>query len=172
MITTKSLARRGNDETTQLQRQVAELTDRLRQVPSTFVAPVNASVLWRVIGGNILLTLGCIGINRRADAVAGSEMPAGTGGSSGDIISMPASSTVPVGLPNGVGIAQSVADGSFAWIVLDATNDPATPSTNLSVPSLVLNELLTLLPSTRILDKVVGGVTYRYSCRVPAPGTW
>jgi hypothetical protein len=59
------------------------------------------------------------------------------------------------------------------WLILDNTGSASLPSVNLAVPDLLANEIVALLISDfRYLDKVVGGVTYRYACRIPSPGWW
>ena len=126
-------------------------------------AAATPSPLYQVIGGNALTYLGKQGIVRRTDTVLGSELPAGTGGASGDIIVISANST-PAGLPNGVGVAQNLVTGAYVFVVLDAT-------TSASMPDLVRDDILQSTSSIN-LDRVVSGVTYRYVCFKPFAGWW
>ena len=126
-------------------------------------AATTPSPLYQVLGGNALTYLGKQGIVRRTDTVLGSELPAGTGGASGDIIVISANST-PAGLPNGVGVAQNLVTGAYVFVVLDAT-------TSASMPDLVRDDILQSTSSIN-LDRVVSGVTYRYVCFKPFAGWW
>lgn len=115
-------------------------------------APAAAS-LYVVVGGNILP--GCLtqGIQKRTDAVAGSELPIGTGGPG--IAVQVATGTPPSGLPNGVGVVRQIVTNTYTYALLDSGSGYADDAA-LGFP---INGGVTVN-----LDRVDGATTYRYPC--------
>ena len=135
--------------------RLAAMEAASRRVPARWQRNANPTPpLYFVVGGTVLPSGQTIGLVRRSDTVAGSEMPAGTGGSSGDILPQPAF-PFPSGLPNGIAIGQNVATLAYAFILCDARTTYAS-----NVP---MGHRL-YCGANVILDKVVSGVTYRYIC--------
>jgi hypothetical protein len=108
--------------------------------------------LYVVVGGNVLP--GCLtqGIQKRTDAVAGSELPVGTGGP-GIVIQEPF--PIPALIPNGVGVVRQVATNTYAFALLDVDSGYAE-DLGMGFPvngGVFVN-----------LDRVDGATTYRYPC--------
>ena len=88
-------------------------------------------------------------------------MPAGVGGTG--IVSMVAF-PIPVGLPDGVGVAVSLDGLSYIFVVNDLTGGN-------TAPDLVMTDDVIVVQATTVnLDKVVGTITYRYTCYRPTGG--
>ncbi len=145
-----------------LEARIATLEQTIRRIPSRFAGGgTSQSSLYQVIGGNTLTYLGKGGIKRRSDAVLGSELPAGAGGTG--IVSIPAY-PVPVGLPDGVGVAVSLDGISYIFVLNDVTSGN-------TAPDLVMTDDVIVVQATTVnLDKVVSSVTYRYTCYRPTGG--
>lgn len=140
-----------------------EALERLtRRIPSRFVGGGSSdpTALYRIIAGNVLPSIPGLGIARRTDTVLGSELPAGVGTG---VVLVPANPGA-VGLPNGVGVAQRVDDGSYVWVLNDATLATSTP--DLQYGDIIEQA------TVKNLDKVVGADTYRYVCLQPISGWW
>lgn len=164
MINLADINTRGKSQLDWALAEIDAMKQRLAMVPSTFVGEgASSSPLFQILGGNTITYLGKQGIARRTDAVAGSELPVGTGGVSGDTIIVPAN-PIPVGLPNGVGVALNVVTGIYSFVVLDSTTSAATPD-------LIRDDIIESI-ATLNLDKVSSGITYRYVCIRPVPGWW
>lgn len=143
-------------EITRLRQEIAL---RPIRVPTRSIVP-SESHLYMVVGGNILPSGQTVGVARRTDAVAGSEMPAGTGGSSGDTLIQPAY-PFPAGLPLGVGVGQHVFTLAYAFLLID---NHTTFASDLPLGRRAFTG------TTVNLDKIVGGVTYRYPCYLVISG--
>ena len=165
-----SLTPREMADMADLQRRLADAEARLRRMPVRFGrggsggSGAAATPIWQVFDGTLLTYINAPGIVRRTDTVLASEFPAGSGGTSGDTVEVPAWPSHPT-LPSGVGVLRQVnADGVYAFVVNDARQTVAGPD-------LVVGEIV-LSAGTVDLDVLSGGVTYRYVCHIPAPGWW
>lgn len=143
-----------------LQKRIDALERLTRFLPSRFGASSPALVpnLFILLGYNSLSGVSILGVQERTDAVLGSEMPAGVGGLPGDIVIVPASPSI-TGLPNGVGIAQRITTAEYVWVI----NDINCPISG----DLGAGQKITTGGQTVTLDKVSGGVTYRYILQIP-----
>lgn len=114
-------------------------------------APAPAG-LYIVVGGNLIP--GCLaqGVQKRTDAVAGSELPVGTGGPG---VVVQSAFPVPTGLPNGVGVMRQVGTGTHVFALLDSGS---------AYPGDVATPFAVVGGATVNLDRVVGSTTYRYPC--------
>lgn len=125
--------------------------------PGGSVTP--APNLFFIQGMNPLPGVGLLGIQKRTDTVLGSEMPAGTGGNSGDTIAIAASPSI-TGVPNGVGLAIRLGTtNGYVWVI----NDVRSPFAG----DLGAGQRMTSGGLQVNLDKVVSGITYRYVCEIP-----
>ena len=132
----------------------------IRTATRSFVQPPN---LYLVVGGNLLNGGNSIqfssGIARRTDLVTAAEFPAGSGGSPGDTVVVPAW-PMPTGLPMGVGVGISPWDGSYVYLLNDSrANWPG---------DLPLGRRVYV--STTITFDLPGSVTYRYPCKLVVAG--
>jgi hypothetical protein len=152
---TPELQRRFN----QMESRLAQMERERRQywaVPivggSTGVAPE----LYIAIGNNIIPACTSLGIQKRTDAILGSELPVGTGGAPGDTVIVPAVASPPT-MPNGVGVGKQYGTNNYVWIILDSNSSYLfdVPNGRNMVGGGIVN-----------LDKVSGGITYRYPCHI------
>lgn len=158
-----------NEDVRQLQRQIRDMQSHIVRVDSrarqawaypAFTPTSPIAPLYFVVGGNVLASGQTIGVAKRSDAVAGSELPAGVGGSSGDIITMPAF-PIPAGLPSGVGVGQHITNLNYVFLLLDNRTfySGDIPLMHRAYTGSIVN-----------LDRVVAGVTYRYPCQLIVAG--
>ena len=115
-----------------------------------------APELYIAIGNNIIPACTSLGIQKRTDAILGSELPVGTGGAPGDIVTVPAVASPPT-MPNGVGVGKQYGTNNYVWMILDSNSTYSSDIPNMKnvVGGAVIN-----------LDKISGGITYRYACHV------
>ena len=142
-----------------LKSQVARLQAELNRRPVFNASPVGIvpPALYVILAGNTLPTWGTPGISKRTDAVAGSELPAGSGGTG--IVFMPAVNPPPVsGWPLGVGVGRNMSTLALDWLLLDI-NSPYNGDVQA-------DDFTPCISTYMMLDKVVGSVTYRYPCRL------
>jgi hypothetical protein len=151
---------------TPLERRILALESRLavnererRQywpIPCAGGGPSVAPELYIVIGNNIIPACTSFGIQKRTDAIIGSELPVGTGGMSGDIVLVPAVASPPT-MPNGVGVGKQYGTGNYIWVILDSNSSYKSdiPNAKNFVGGGIIN-----------LDKVSAGITYRYACHI------
>ena len=149
------------NERQELLGRIAKLEQLTRRIPSRFAGggSTSAANIFIVQGMNPLPGVGLLGIQKRTDAVLGSEMPAGTGGSSGDTVTVAASPSI-TSVPLGVGIALRIGSSTdYVWVINDS-NSPFSGDIGMgqrmSPGGIKIN-----------LDKVAGSITYRYACEVP-----
>lgn len=157
-------------EVADLRRRLADAEARLRRMPVRFGrggsgGGVIATPVWQVYDGPLLTYLNCMGIVRRSDSVLASELPAGTGGTSGQTVLVPAWPSHPT-LPAGMGVVRQInsAEEVYAFVLNDARQGVASP--DLIAGQIVLGA------GWVDLDVPSGGVTYRYACLIPASGWW
>ena len=117
-------------------------------------AVASAPPLYFIAGGNLLVSGLSVGIVKRTDAVAGTELPVGTGGAPGDIVTVPAN-PIPANLPPGVGVGIHCITGASTFLLLDSRAS--------YVSDLPINRRV-YAAGTVNLDRVRGGITYRYAC--------
>jgi hypothetical protein len=115
--------------------------------------------LFILLGYNSLPGTAILGVQERTDAVLGSEMPAGVGGLPGDTVIVAANPSLSPGLPNGVGMAQRLTTAEYVWVINDI-NCPVSGDFGAG-------QKITTGGQTVTLDKVSGGVTYRYILQIP-----
>lgn len=146
------------NERQELLGRIARMEQLTRRIPSRFAGGGASAVpnLFRIQGGNTIPGCQTVGIQKRTDTVLGSELPAGSGGTG--VVIMPAF-PIPVGLPNGVGVARRETSNDYVFALNDATSggtfdlpagQPCTGYTTVN------------------LDRVVGPITYRYVCFIVA----
>lgn len=112
--------------------------------------------LYRIVAGNSLAYLGSLGIIKRADAVAASELPDGAGSVATTVPPTPGA----IGLPNGVGVAQSIDGTSYIWVLLDSNMGSACPDLTTS-DTIVQAKTVTLVKGL-----------FTYVLTVPESGWW
>ena len=154
------------NERQELLGRIAKLEQLTRRVPSRFAGGGGTTIptIYVVAGGNALNAGSgyafAAGILRRTDTVLVSELPVGSGGSPGDTVTVPAW-PIPTGLPLGIGVAQAQFGGAYIFVVNDSrSNFPG----DLPIGRRVW------VGSPVNLDKVSGGITYRYVCYQIATG--
>ncbi len=153
----------AQDSLETIRRQVAKLAQAVAARPIRTKyggASSGALPLYFITSGTALPSGQTIGLVRRSDAVAGSEMPAGVGGSAGDVL-VQSANPIPAGLPDGVCVGQNISDLSYAFLLCDSNTSYASnlPLGRRCFVGTVIN-----------LDKVVSSVTYRYPCYLVIAG--
>ena len=125
-------------------------------VPMVGGGATAAPELYIAIGNNIIPACTSLGIQKRTDAILGSEFPIGTGGVSGDIVLVPPVASPPT-MPNGVGVGKQYGTNAYVWVILDSNSTYSVdiPNGKNFVGGATIN-----------LDKVSAGITYRYACHV------
>lgn len=146
-------------KTTQLllEKRIEELERTIRRIPSRFAGgggPTQTPPLYFIAGGNLLVSGLTVGILKRTDTVAGTELPVGTGGAPGDTVTVLAN-PIPANLPAGVGVGIHCITGAYSFLLLDSRAS--------YVSDLPLNRRC-YAGGTVNLDRVSGGITYRYAC--------
>lgn len=149
-----------------LEARIQTLEQIVRRIPSRFAGGGASTppAIYVSSGGNALNAGSgyafSAGILRRTDQVAASELPVGSGASPGDTVLVPAW-PIPANLPLGVGVAQAQFGGAYIFVLNDnRSNFPG----DLPIGRRVW------VGSTVSLDKVSGGITYRYVCYQVATG--
>lgn len=140
-----------------LESRIQDLEQLTRRIPSRFAGGGGASStppLYFIAGGNLLVSGLSVGIVKRTDAVAGTEMPVGTGGAPGDTVTVLAN-PIPANLPPGVGVGVHCITGAYSFLLLDSRASYAS--------DLPINRRA-YAAGTVNLDRVSGGITYRYVC--------
>ena len=141
-----------------LEARIQALEQLTRRIPSRFAGggSVASPPIYFIFGGNVLPSSGgstlVSGIARRTDSVLASELPNGTGGSSGDTVIVPAW-PIPASMPLGTGVGKNVFTNKFAFLLNDA---------NGAFPGDMPINRKAYVGGTINLDKVSGGITYRY----------
>lgn len=157
-----------SEEVADLRRQLARMTTQLQRLESasrqTWQFPANPNrvpdtFLWTIIGGNLLSPQAVDGIAKAAADITPSTLPDGPAGTG--IVIVPAW-PVPIGLPNGIGVAVriNVASGQplYTFVRIDNTYGQA-----YGYQDCIAGEAL-YLATTSYLDKVSGPTTWRYVC--------
>jgi hypothetical protein len=151
-----NLNAKDNDRVGELEEQVRQLTERLRMVPSTFAGggDVAEPAVYIVIGGKTLADWGADGGKRKTSALTAGDLPAGTGGSPGETVIVPAT-PIPPGLPDGICVGALISSGATAWILCDSTSYVAS--------DLVQGDRVIVSTAPVVYDVSSGGVIYRYN---------
>lgn len=124
-------------------------------------AVATAPAIYVIQGNNALPGSAQVGIAKRSDAVAASELPVPTitpTPVSGDTVIVPAF-PAPAPLPNGIGIAVQMFTGTYVFVCLDSRS-------GVGYDLFAGNQFFS--GGTVNIDLVSGGITYRYVCHVPA----
>lgn len=143
-----------------IRRELADLRKQMRGIPSRWAnTQPPDTFLWTIIGGNLLVPQAVDGIAKTTADIAPATLPDGPAGI-GLILVPPW--PVPVGLPNGIGVAVRihVATGQplFSFVRIDTTYAQA-----YGYQDVIAGEAL-YLATTSYLDKVAGPTTWRYVC--------
>lgn len=161
----RTLGGTGGGQVAELEQEVADLRERLRQVPGVFspsseVAPID---LYQVVAGQLLSYVGRQGIVKLEGNLAASALPDPGGGVDGQITVVPAYPW-PSGLPDGIGIGLRIGTTTdYVFLLNDyrvGTNGPDAIVGDIVLPA-----------GTANLDKIVGAKTYRYVCLL-CPAAW
>ena len=161
----RTLGSTGGGQVAELEQEVADLRERLRQVPGVFSPSSEAKSidLYQVVAGQLLSYVGRQGIVKLQDLLAASALPDPGGGVDGQITTVPAYPW-PASLPDGLGVGLRVGTTTdYAYLLNDYRG-------GTSGPDAIVGDIV--LPSgTVTLDKVVGAKTYRYVCLI-CPAAW
>lgn len=152
------------NERQELLGRISKLEQLTRRIPSRFAgggAATTAPAIYVIQGNNALPGSAQVGIAKRSDTVISSELPVPVitpTPVSGDTATVPAF-PAPSPLPNGIGIAIQMFTGTYVFVVLDSRS-------GVGYDLFAGNQIFS--GGTVNIDLLSGGITYRYTCHVPA----